>query len=814
MIKNYFLVALRNFWRHKTFSLINMLGLAIGISASLVIFLLIHYDLSFDRFEPQRDHIYRVVGQYAFLKDKLTPENCVPIPIAAAIEKEMTGFEAVAPFHLWGEARVSIPYPKAGQPKTLKNQKDLIAADARYTGLIGYTWLIGSPKMALSQPYQAVLTEKNATLYFPNMPLQDILGKTLTIDDTVQVAVSGIVKDLPGNSDFYFGTIISRSTLETGKMKQAAWDDWDFLNTGDQLFVRLKPGTNAAALEPLLTAMYRRNQDAKDELRTIVRLQPLSELHFDTTYSGFDNARTAHKPTLYGLMIVAAILLLLACINFINLTTAQASQRAREIGIRKTMGSQRDQLTFQFLSETFILTALATLLSIAITPLLVEVFSGFIPEGFHFSFSQPVIVLFLVALIITVTLLSGFYPALIMSRFNPILALKNQAYGKTATTRTAWFRKTLTVSQFVIAQVFIVATILVSKQISYALNMNMGFRKEAIIYFRTNRRENPSKQKALVTELKTIPGIDMLSVASNPPASPGTWTTGIAFNDGHQDLHVRAEVKTADSNYFRLYQLRLVAGHELSQSDTVNSIIINQSLATALGFRDPQKAVGRTIHWNERNPTIVGVAADFHQRSAHETIKSLLFANGLNDAQVISIALHPSNGNPDAWPTTISRIEKIFHATYPSGDFNYAFEDDTVAKFYTAEQKTARLLAWATALTIFISCLGLLGLVIFITNQRTKEIGIRKVIGAGVTRITLLLSKDFIKLIGIAILIAMPLSWWGSYQWLQNFAYRTDLSWWLFASGGAFLLLIALIILCLRTIKAASANPVNSLRSE
>ena len=602
--------------------------------------------------------------------------------------------------------------------------------------------------------------------------------------------------------------------METSRLKQGYWESWGNTNTPDQLFVLLQPGTNPSALAARLSGLFRKYQDPQDDARVQIQLQPLSDLHFDTNYEGFDGARTAHPSTLYGLMIVAGILLLLACINFINLTTAQATQRAKEIGIRKTMGSQRSQLAFQFLSETFVLTTLATGLSIAITPFLLRVFSDFIPSDFHFSFGQPVVLVYLLLLVLAVTLLSGFYPALIMSLFNPILALKNQVHSRTATTRRAWFRKTLTVSQFVIAQVFIIATILVSKQISYALHMDMGFRKDAILYFRTNWQEKDSKKAVLVARLQTIPGIDLISVANDPPASQGEWTSYVTHNDGHQDIKYEIRMKTADSNYFRLFRLRLVAGAALPQSDTLSAVVINQRFAKVLGFRDAREAVGKKLGMGRDNPTIVGVAADFHEQSVHQAIQPILITNGNTFSKVINVALHPSNGNPEAWPATIARIEKAFHEVYPGDDFNYYFVDDTVANYYTGEQHIAHLLAWATGLAIFISCLGLLGLVIYITNARTKEIGIRKVIGASVIQIVALLSKDFIRLIGLAILIAMPIAWWGSHQWLENFAYRAELSWWIFVSGGAVLLFAALIVLCARTSKAAAANPVESLRSE
>ena len=514
-------------------------------------------------------------------------------------------------------------------------------------------------------------------------------------------------------------------------------------------------------------------------------------------------------------MAVAAFLLLLACINFVNLTTAQATQRAKEIGIRKTMGSGRGQLAFQFLNETFLLTVMATLLSIALTPLLLKVFRDFIPADFHISLThQPGIIVFLLGLIVAVSLLSGFYPALVMSAFNPVSVLKNQANSRTSGTRTAWFRKSLTVSQFIIAQVFIVATLLVSKQISYVLNMDMGFRKDGIIYFNTNRGDPATKKNALVAQLKTIPGIQLVSVCSDPPTARGSWTNGFTYNDGKKDIEVQAQVKLGDSNYFRLFDLRLLAGTPPPQSDTISAVVINQKLAKTLGFQDPQKAIGKIIPF-ENHATIVGVAAEFHQQSLHEAIGPLLISNGTADANRICLSL-----------TTFSRRRLRVAGNHRPNRKNLQIRlPQRRVQLYIRRRHHRQILYRGTKYgpppemghrpeVIFISCLGLLGLVIYITNQRTKEIGIRKVIGATVTQIVLLLSRDLIKLVGLAIVIAMPIAWWGSNKWLQNFAYKTTLSWWLFVSGGALLLLVALAVLGLRTARSALANPVDALRSE
>jgi len=815
MFRNYFITAIRNFRRNKTFSFINIIGLSIGISASLVIFLLVQYDFSFDHFEKDGDRIYRVVAE-GKNDHGSWQNNCLAEPMGAAVKKEIPGLELVTPFRTMGEVRVTIPYPDAKNPIIFRKQKEILYADENYTNLLGYTWLVGSPTTAFKQPYQVVLTEKDARLYYGNTQYTDIIGKTFIFDDTVQCTISGIVKNLPGNTDFFYGAILSRPTLYSTRLKPQGIGMWGWTNSADQLFVKLAPGTKVAAVNAQLTKILNANEkpDPKEHSSVNSHLQPLSDLHFNLDYGVFDESRQAHKPTLYYLLAVAAFLLLLACINFINLTTAQASQRAKEIGIRKTMGSHRRQLTLQFLTETFVLTLAATSLSLILLPFLLKMFAAFIPDDFHFSIlQQPQIIVFLLILVVVVTILSGIYPALILSGFKPVLVLKNQAYSNTGKTRSAFLRKTLTVSQFVIAQVFIIGTLIVSKQISYAVNRDLGFKRDAIVYFRVNHNADPKMKPVLLEKLKAIPGIQLVSQASNPPSSNGMWTTTLTFNDGKKEIRENVQMKVADTNYFRMYGFRLLAGTIVPQSDTVNSMVINESYLHVLGYHDPQQVIGKTIK-TDHNPVIVGVTADFFPRSLRESIKPLAIENGIHDANVFNIALTPRTAGGGNWTATLAAVEKAYHSLYPNEDFEYQFVDETIAKFYTAEKNISSLLMWSTGLTIFISCLGLLGLVIYITDQRTKEIGIRKVIGATITQLIFLLSKDFLKLIGLAILIALPIAWWGSRKWLENFAYKTTLSWWVFAAGGGVLILVALVILSIRTLRAALANPVSALRSE
>ena len=810
MIKNYFKTAFRNLWRNKIFSTINIFGLAIGISASLVIYLLVNYHFTFDKFEKDNDRIYRVVSNFTF-SGEVYRNSGVTSPMGPAIKKELTGFDAVVPFRTADDVKVSIPTGK--DPVIFKHQKNIVFVNEDFMNLIGYQWLAGSAKISLIKPYQTVLTETSAQLFFPKLSAQEIVGKQIYFNDTVPATISGIVKDISQNTDFTFSTFISRATLENTNLKPNDWTEWDNTNSASQLLVKLSAGSNPKKIEAGIFGLYQKyhTPDPDATGKSDYKLQPLSDLHFNSDYGGYD-LPLANKPTLFGLLAVAVFLLLLGCINFINLTTAQAAQRAKEIGIRKTLGSSKNQLIIQFLGETFLLTFIATVISVLLTPLILKAFSGFIPNGLHFSLLQhPGIILFLFVLIIIVTVLSGFYPAMILSGYKPVLVLKNQAFAGSGKTRNAWLRKSLTISQFVIAQVFIMTTILVSKQISYSLNKNMGFKKDAIIHLGLNYYDTIKTHKYVFMDiLKTIPGIAMLSLSNNPPSSNSTWSNTMKYKDGKKEIQTDVQMKIADSNYIKLYNIKLLAGDNISGSDTTSQYLINENYAHVLGFRQLKDALGKRVN----NIPIVGVVADFNQRSLHEAVKPLMIANGVANARTINIALMPQNADGTLWKTTIASIEKAWKEIFPDDDFDYKFYDEDIAKYYDDEKNISSLLMWATGLAVFISCLGLLGLVIYTTTQRTKEIGVRKVLGASVSQIVTMISKDFILLIIIAFIIATPLAWFGMNKWLDNFAYRTNISWWIFALGVAVMIIIALLTLCFQTIKAAIANPVKSLRTE
>jgi len=818
MFKNYLKIALRNLWKNRIFSAINIIGLSIGISAALVIFLIVQYDFSFDKFEKDNNRIYRVVTNMKFAGEPFNLSG-VPTPLHIAVKNEITGLDETVGLQIFnGAPTVSIPNGNTDKPTTFKKQGSIVFVNDYYFNLLQYKWVAGQPQ-AMAKPFTVVLTEERAKAYFPNQDIPAIIGKQVVYDDSIKTTVGGIVKSLDEHTDFIFKEFISLATIpSTGLKGNYNWESWGSISSSSQLFVKLSKGATPAAIEKSFKGLLKKyNKDSNKNAKNsqVFLLQPLSDLHFNGMYGTYGGG-VANKATLYGLLVVAAFLLILGCINFINLTTAQAIQRAKEIGIRKTMGSSRGQLMLQFLSETFFVTICATVLAIGYTPFLLKIFTDFVPAGLHFNIiKQPFIVLFLLVLIVVVSFLAGFYPSVVLSKYNPVLVLKNQAYTGTATSRRALLRKVLTVSQFFIAQVFVMAVIITGKQIYYMINTDLGFKKDAIVTINApfnyaNFTTPDAKRYVLFDKLKAIPGIRMISLGGSTPSTNGWSTSTMTYKDGKKEIETDVHQKDGDTNYLKLYGIKLLAGRNVTASDTMKEYIINETYMHILGFKKPEDAINKILN----SHPIVGVMADFHQESLHTPIKPLVFYAQAKYASTFHMALRPQNAEGETWPATISKIETAFKQVYPSDDFSYEFFDDGIAKMYTSEQHIASLLRWAAGLAIFISCIGLLGLVIYTTNLRRKEIGVRKVLGASVAHIVSILSRDFVLLVVIAFVIAAPLAWWAMHQWLQGFAYQTSISWWVFAISGAAMVLLALLTLSIQTIRAANANPVNSLRTE
>ena len=809
MFKNYFKIAFRNIRKNKVTTLINVLGLSIGISAALIIFMVVEYDYSFDKYEPNKERIYRIVTDGDGWKNQ-----GVPSPLHEALQHNVTGIETTAPFFQYNEdenTKVSVPQGNNKPVQVFKKQDNIVFTDNNYFSIFPHEWIAGSAKTSLQNPYNLVLSESRAALYFPGISPGELIGKTVVFSDTVRTTITGIVRDLKANSDFESKTFISLTTLSTTNLKQYYnWDEWGNTNSNTLLLVKLLPNVLPQQVNKQLTAIFKEHSTDPNDAKTIHRLQPLSDVHTNPDYEGRVN-----PSTITYLILLAAFLLLLGAINFINLSTAHATERAKEIGIRKTLGSKKSQLIFQFLSETFLLTLFTAIVSVVITPLLLKAFAGFIPDGlqFNYLFSQPLVWLFLLLLVIVVSITAGLYPAFILTKFKPVMVLKNSVVAGSGVSRSAWLRKTLIVFQFVIAQVFIIGVMVVDKQIDYSLQKNMGFRKDAIINFYVpfDFFHPDNKKFILKDEISKMPEIQKVSLGNQSPAFNGQMSSVITIKEKGKDINLNVDVRSGDTAFLSVYNIKLIAGRNIIAADTANELLVNETLAKQLGFGHPTDAVGHYAKFGQSQLPIVGVMQDFNLASVRSIIHPLIYYAAPKFGYVMHVALQP---NPIMWNSAINKMEASWKTIYPDTDFDYNFLDKKISDFYQEDQQLSTLLRWSTAVAIFISCLGLLGLVIFMTNKRVKEIGVRKILGASVRQILILLSVDFVILISIAFVISIPIAWWQMHNWLQNFAYHTELSWWIFLLSGIIMIAAALLILCIRAGKAAMANPVKSLRTE
>ncbi len=819
MLKNYLKTALRIFKKNKVTTVINVLGLAVGISASIVIFLMVQYDYSFDKWEPQKNNIYELTSKYPFAYDA-----AFPAPAIEFIKKQIPGIETTSYFFSFPEPDFSVTVSPGNNKKNnvFNNESGVIFADENYFKIFPHQWLAGNPSFSLSQLNQVVLSNSVAKKYFPNESLDKIIGQRILFGDTTNAIVSGIVADLKQHTDFDNKIFISLNTLTSSDYWKNLFQQygWKFTLPYSHCFVRLNKNTNVANVNAQLKRLYDANTTQTDpNFKFTGALQPLSKIHL-----GFDlNNKTVQakfdKSVLIHLAELALALLLLAAINFINLSTAQSTLRAKEIGLRKTLGSSKKQIIHQFLTETFLTAGCAAILAIILTPFLLYVFKGFIPAGLDKKeLAQPVIIIFLVAIIIIVTLLAGLYPAFILTKFRPALVLKNNVISE-GKSRSAWVRETLTVFQFVIAQVFLIAVIVAGKQIHYELNKDVGVRTDAIASFNVPFSGlDDEKPGVLMNELKKVPQIEnATSYSGGEPYTMGAEQSSYIISNKGRTENKLVAFKNGDSNYIKVFNIVLLAGRNLhtDTNSTQGEALINEALMKEMGFQNPQDAIGNFISRGEGDSKVlvVGVMKDFNMQSLHLPVKSLIIeGSSYSLGGKISLALNPSN--PSTWKIALQKTEKAFKQLYPNKDFDYTFYDKEIENIYESDIRLSMLLKWATGLAIFISCLGLLGLVSFMANQRTKEIGIRKVLGASVTQIIVLLSKSLGKLVFIASVIAIPIAWYFSNNWLQDFAFKISLSWWIFLISGICMLIIALVILCLQTIKAAMANPVKGLRTE
>ncbi|MGC4036825.1 MAG: ABC transporter permease [Chitinophagaceae bacterium] len=819
MIKNYFLISWRTIIRHPSTSIINVLGLSLGIAACILIFLLTSFELDYDKFHSDKDRIYRIAGRGQNMEGNEFKTGCVPVPTGSQLRKELTGFETVAGFFVYdANVRIQTTGTKVKEFTQPKSEIDnnIIIAEPEYFDLFRYQWLAGNPSSALKEPFKVVLSEKEALRYFDNIPLQDIPGKQVIYNDSLVLTVSGIVKDWAKNSDFDFKDFISWSTIENSFLKNSiklqGWSNWDINN---QVFVKLNKNSNTAQLKPRLTK-FSNSHLKPDVIKAQLLLQPISDIHFDATI-GDEYSRKASLPVLYGLIGIAGFILVIAAINFINMSTAQSAQRSREIGIRKVLGSSKGTLAIRFLSETFLLTLVASLLAILFVNPFIKLMASFLPPGLRLDFLSPSLWIFVGAMIGITAILAGFYPAKILSSFKPVIVLKGQkgpAYGQ-----HNWLRKSLIIFQFTVSLLFIIGTLIIGNQIHYMLNKNLGFNKEAIITIQTNAKEIASKRDFLVEQVKRLPGISGVSISGKPATATGQNGTVMIYN-GQQRKEIEVFNLMADDQFLSLYHIPLVAGRNYDHSDTIRQLLINETAAKKLGFKTSQDAIGQSVFIgmsdqpnSEQVFPIVGVVANFHLLSLHDSIGSLFMASSSAFSHVLNIKLSTANGTGQV-KNTIESIEKLWKDAYPDKPFEFSFLDESIAAFYESEQKTEQIINGCMFTAIFISCMGLFGLISFVTEQRRKEIGVRKVLGASVSQITVLLCRDFVLLIIVAVVIASPVAWYFMQKWLNGFPYRITIQPWTFIVAGLSAITIALATISIQSIKAAVANPVKALRTE
>ncbi len=806
MIKTYFTMAFRAFRRQKAFSLINILSLAIGISAALVIYLVVQYDYSFDRWEKNGPLTYRIVSEQDFSVNPMYMGG-VPEPLTSAVRKDLAGIAEATHFYTFGLSNAVIPGP---HPVPIKvNGKNIFVDSQYFRAFDDYQWLAGSDAQ-LSQPSRVVLCESRAKIYFPGLTPEQTIGRVIVYQDSIPCTVAGVVKDPSHNTELNFDEFVSLPTMGYSGFKDMyTKPTWGATTSNSQCFIRLIPGIKPEQLEQGLVTLRKKYQPS--DTLTSYHLQSLADLHFTSPYNSLNN-RQASRATLKNLIMLAAFLVLLGCVNFINLTTAQAGQRAKEIGIRKTMGGTLRQLRGQFLTEAILLTSVSGIVSLLVTPLLLRLFSAYLPAEMHVRiFHRPDLLIFLALLILVIGCLAGFYPALVLSSFNPVQALKNQSLSIKTTTRQALLRKSLMVFQFMTAQIFVIGAFLISNQISFSIDSDLGFKKDAIIDFSipySITKDDQATRDQLGERLRHLPGIAGVSVASEPPSYANGWSAmSTTYFDGKKNIDINAHIKPVDTAYCRLFGLKVLAGTYIIPADSQQQVIINETLMHMMNIKEPQQAIGKTFGNNH----VAGVVADFRNNSTHNAIDPIFLRADAKNRWAFHIELVKK---PSAWPAIIKQIEAAYKETYADASFSYTFFDESIAKMYDYDVKVLHLVWWAMAISTFISSIGLLGLVTWSIRTRTKEIGIRKVLGATMTNLVAILSKEFVKLIVIAFLIAIPLAWWLTVKWLEDFAYRAPFKWWIFPVSGLAMTAAAMLLLSLRTIKAAMANPIDSLRTE
>jgi len=786
MLKNYLIIACRNIWRNLGYVSLNVMGLTLSIASCLVIFLITKNELSYDAYHQKADRTYRVT------MNALDFNPSVSIAVTKALRTDFPELEEVS--QVWYRPEGIV---KVGDTRYL--EKGYAFADQAFLRIFDHQWLAGDPKTALSAPNSLVLTESTARKYFGN---KDPMGQVIEVDGAKGLRVTGLIKDLPGNTHFPFIFLISFETIA----KDVADITHFYQIMNANTYVVLPEHYDIGKINSRLPAFIAKNwgNDIAKEAKLI--MQPLKEIHFDQRYlTGI--TPTTSRNTYRALAIVALLIIITACINFVNLATAQAIRRAKEVGIRKALGANRPQLIRQFLGETSFLVILAVIIGCLTAYWLLPNAAQWLDVKISTAqLFQPEVIGLLIALTALIILSAGLYPAFVQSAFRPVDSLKNAVTAVSG--RGLTLRKGLVFVQFAISQILIVGTLVVAAQMDYFKNRDLGFNKDAVVSFAI---PDNAKKEVLLEQLKANPGVKAASLSSGAPSyngryAPFSWPEkGITKDDV-------TEYKFVDEQFMDMFSIKLLAGEKIRKinaDDTMRYIVVNETLIHKLGIHNPAEAVGVRILTAGNYCTIQGVVQDFQSESKHKDRRPCILRYSPGAFYSASIKLQPGDMH-----STISRIEKEWTALFPESVFRYEFLDDHIASLYKQEQKVYTAFRLFSSLAILIGCMGLYGLVAFTAIQRRKEVGIRKVMGASLANITALFAKEFFVLIIIAFLVAAPVAYFIMHSWLQTYAYQVSIGGGIFIMAIAVSFIIAAVTIAHQSLKAAFSNPLKSLRVE
>ena len=794
MIKNYLRVAFRNLWRHKGFSLVNIIGLTVGMAAFFLVFLYVSFELSYDSFHSGADRIYRIVA------DVKTPSgiehpNTPPAPTVTHMAQFLPEVQ------LTTRVTMGDNWMVIRDDNEVFETDDVGSADSTFFQVFDLSFVRGDRRTALTRPNSIVLSESTAKKFFGNI---NPVGKVLTLTrDKFPGTVTGVMKDIPENSHLKISMLLSLATFEQGNSGlDSAWNFYAW-----ESYVLLKPGATAATLQAKLPGYLEKMGGAalfRNKQVPTLLLEPVRDIYL---YSTRDDSKNGHIGNVYIFSIIGAFIVLIAGINFVNLTTARSVERAKEVGIRKVVGAGKWMLAGQFIGESIILCLIAYVFAVGLSALMLPLFNQL--AGKEVSpgiFTQPRYLAILLGIAVLIGLFAGLYPALVLSSFRPVAVLK----GKFSTgSRGIVLRKGLVIVQFTIAIGLMIATLVVYFQLNFMRSQDLGFSKQQKLVMDSR---NDSAKLAFKQALVSIPGVLSNTMASNVPGM-FTQTSDCKIENGRGEMQTaNAGIYFVDYDFLDQMDMKIVAGRGFSRAfgtDSTQAMVINETAVTRMGFTSPQQAIGKRFEDNNRKGIIIGVVRDFHLRSLQDPIRPLVMRVEPRNCDFICATIDGRR-----LPETLSAVQAKWKALLKDRPFSYFFLDEFFDRQYRSEEHFGRLFLNFAILAIFISCLGLMGLAAYSTVQRTKEIGVRKVVGASVGNIVYLLSKDFLQLVGWAFLVAAPLTWFFIRGWLDGFAYRITSYWWIFALAGVTALAIALATVSFQAVKAAVVNPVNSLRSE